>query len=40
MGDDRKKKRIDAGLHVGKCRICGAKTRAADPYWLVRCPDC
>ena len=39
MGD-KKQKRIESGLQVGTCRLCGKKTKAADPFWLVRCPDC
>lgn len=39
MRHDKKNMKIASGLHLGKCRLCGKATKAADPFWTVRCPE-
>lgn len=32
--------RLHQPMQKGTCTVCGAKTKAHDPYWLRRCPAC
>jgi hypothetical protein len=40
MKHEKKSPKVEGGFHLGRCRLCGKGTKAADPFWLARCPDC